>query len=186
MVNEEATAKGSSISFSFAPNLPEQLVGDSARVQQIVLNYLTNSLKFGAGKPIVVGAAPGFHDRVRFFVKDHGAGMTEAEIATLFTKFTRLESARAGNIRGSGLGLAVCRLLAGKMGVRRRGIQARRKGRRSGPRSPSVTTQNAGMAEAPNGAKAAPLRALIVARISTTTSSPCRQSCAGWTSSRMS
>src|SRR5208282_6000115 len=79
---------------------------------------LTNALKFGAGKPIVVGAAKGFHDRFRFFVRDQGTGMTEAEIATLFTKFTRLESARAGNIRGTGLGLAVCRLLAGKMGGR--------------------------------------------------------------------
>jgi CheY-like chemotaxis protein/HPt (histidine-containing phosphotransfer) domain-containing protein len=44
--------------------------------------------------------------------------MTKAEIATLFTKFTRLESARTGNIRGTGLGLAVCRLLATRMGGR--------------------------------------------------------------------
>jgi signal transduction histidine kinase/DNA-binding response OmpR family regulator len=118
MMAENARAAGASISISVDPKLPEQLAGDSARVQQIVLNYLTNALKFGAGKPIVVGASPGFHDRVRFYVRDQGAGMTEAEVATLFTKFTRLESARSGNIRGTGLGLAVCRLLAGKMGGR--------------------------------------------------------------------
>jgi signal transduction histidine kinase/CheY-like chemotaxis protein/HPt (histidine-containing phosphotransfer) domain-containing protein len=118
MMAENARALGASISISVDPKLPEQLVGDSARVQQIVLNYLTNALKFGAGKPIVVGASPGFHDRVRFFVRDQGAGMTESEAATLFTKFTRLETARTGNIRGTGLGLAVCRLIAGKMGGR--------------------------------------------------------------------
>jgi signal transduction histidine kinase/CheY-like chemotaxis protein/HPt (histidine-containing phosphotransfer) domain-containing protein len=118
MMTENARAAGAAITVEVDPKLPEQLVGDSARVQQIVLNYLTNALKFGAGKPIVVGASPGFHDRVRFFVRDHGAGMTEAEVATLFTKFTRLESARTGNIRGTGLGLAVCRLIAGKMGGR--------------------------------------------------------------------
>ena len=119
MVAEEAKAKGSAITVSVGPKLTQQLVGDSARaVQQIVLNYLTNALKFGAGNPILVGASPGFHDRVRFFVTDQGSGMTEAEVATLFTKFTRLESARSGNIRGTGLGLAVCRLLAGKMGGR--------------------------------------------------------------------
>jgi CheY-like chemotaxis protein len=114
----DARAGHAASDISIDPKLPEQLVGDSARVQQIMLNYLTNALKFGAGKPITIGASPGFHDRVRFFVKDQGAGMTEAEIATLFTKFTRLESARTGNIRGTGLGLAVCRLLAGKMGGR--------------------------------------------------------------------
>ncbi|MGA2693942.1 MAG: ATP-binding protein, partial [Opitutaceae bacterium] len=118
MMAETARAAGVGITVTVAPELPEQIVGDSARVQQIVLNYVTNALKFGAGKPIVLGASKGFHDRVRFFVRDQGAGMTAAEIATLFTKFTRLESARAGNIRGTGLGLAVCKLLATKMGGR--------------------------------------------------------------------
>jgi signal transduction histidine kinase len=55
MVTMDSRAKGSAISVSIAPDVPEQLVGDSARVQQIMLNYLTNALKFGAGKPIVVG-----------------------------------------------------------------------------------------------------------------------------------
>jgi len=118
MVAENAKATGSEITVSIGPKLPVQLVGDSARVQQIILNYLTNALKFGSGKPVEVGATAGFHDRVRFYVRDEGPGMTEAEIATLFTKFNRLESARTGNIRGTGLGLAVCRLLAGKMGGR--------------------------------------------------------------------
>ncbi|HEY4989374.1 MAG TPA: ATP-binding protein, partial [Opitutaceae bacterium] len=118
MMTETARATGATITIDIHPKLVDQLVGDSARIQQIMLNYLTNALKFGAGKPIVVGASPGFHERVRFFVRDLGVGMTETEIATLFTKFTRLESARTGNIRGTGLGLAVCRLLAGKMGGR--------------------------------------------------------------------
>jgi signal transduction histidine kinase/CheY-like chemotaxis protein/HPt (histidine-containing phosphotransfer) domain-containing protein len=118
MVAENAKATGSVITTDVSPKLPVQLVGDSGRVQQIMLNFVTNALKFGAGRPIEIGAKPGFHDRVRFHVRDHGEGITEAEMATLFTKFNRLESARSGNIRGTGLGLAVCRLLAGKMGGR--------------------------------------------------------------------
>jgi signal transduction histidine kinase/CheY-like chemotaxis protein/HPt (histidine-containing phosphotransfer) domain-containing protein len=162
MVTMNARADGTGITISVAPDVPDHLVGDSARVQQIVLNYLTNALKFGAGKPIVVGASAGFHGRVRFFVRDQGPGMTEAEIATLFTKFTRLESARASNIRGTGLGLAVCRLLAGKMGGRV-GVDSKPgEGSCFWAEIPFVTMRGAGAAEAPVSGRSAPLRALIV------------------------
>jgi signal transduction histidine kinase/HPt (histidine-containing phosphotransfer) domain-containing protein/ActR/RegA family two-component response regulator len=162
MVAEEAKAKGSTITVSVAPKLTQQLVGDSARVQQIVLNYLTNALKFGAGNPIIVGAAPGFHDRVRFFVTDQGSGMSEAEVATLFTKFTRLESARTGNIRGTGLGLAVCRLLAGKMGGRV-GVESKPgQGSTFWAEIPFMAVQESPTPEAPKAGKTSTLRALIV------------------------
>ena len=162
MVNEDARAKGTEISVSIDPKAPDQLVGDSARIQQIVLNYLTNALKFGAGKPIVVGAGPGLHDRMRFFVRDQGPGMTEAEISTLFTKFTRLESARSGNIRGTGLGLAVCRLLAGKMGGRVGVDSTPGEGSCFWAELPLVAARSADQAAAPCTARGAPLRALIV------------------------
>jgi signal transduction histidine kinase/CheY-like chemotaxis protein/HPt (histidine-containing phosphotransfer) domain-containing protein len=162
MMIENARAAGASISISMDPKVPDQLVGDSARIQQIILNYITNALKFGAGKPIVVGASPGFHERVRFFVRDHGAGMTEAEIATLFTKFTRLESARAGNIRGTGLGLAVCRLLAGKMGGRV-GVDSKPgEGSNFWAEIPFVTASETSNGTTPQTERKIPLRALIV------------------------
>jgi signal transduction histidine kinase/CheY-like chemotaxis protein/HPt (histidine-containing phosphotransfer) domain-containing protein len=162
MMAENARAAGAPVTISVDPKLPEQLVGDSARVQQILLNYLTNALKFGAGKPIVVGASPGFHDRVRFFVRDQGAGMSEGEIATLFTKFTRLESARTGNIRGTGLGLAVCRLLAGKMGGRV-GVDSKPgEGSCFWAEIPFVAAKEAAATAAPQSAGRTPLRALIV------------------------
>jgi signal transduction histidine kinase/CheY-like chemotaxis protein/ligand-binding sensor domain-containing protein/HPt (histidine-containing phosphotransfer) domain-containing protein len=162
MMAENARAAGASISMAIDPKLPEQLVGDSARVQQIMLNYLTNALKFGAGKPIIVGASPGFHDRVRFFVRDQGAGMTEAEISTLFTKFTRLESARTGNIRGTGLGLAVCRLIAGKMGGRV-GVDSKPgEGSCFWAEIPFVVSNNSANGALPQSERKIPLRALIV------------------------
>ena len=68
--------------------------------------------------PSTSARRPGSTDACGSSCATRAPGMTEAEIATLFTKFTRLESARTGNIRGTGLGLAVCRLLAGKMGGR--------------------------------------------------------------------
>ena len=116
MVAEDIRRHGGRLTLELAPALPTQVVGDAGRIQQIVLNYLTNAVKFGGGQPIVVGALPRGPDRVRLFVRDQGPGMSEAEAAALFTKFTRLPDAQSKNIRGSGLGLAVCRLLATKMG----------------------------------------------------------------------
>jgi len=162
MMNEEARTKGTTISVAVEPDVPDQLVGDSARIQQIVLNYLTNALKFGAGNPIVVGAAKGFHDRMRFFVRDRGAGMTEAEIATLFTKFTRLESARSGNIRGTGLGLAVCRLLATKMGGRVGVDSTPGQGSTFWAELPLTVVRGAENGSAPRSVRTTTLRALIV------------------------
>ncbi|HEY1764943.1 MAG TPA: ATP-binding protein [Opitutaceae bacterium] len=162
MVTINNKANGSTVNISVAPETTDTLVGDSARVQQIVLNYLTNALKFGAGKPITVGASPGFHGRVRFFARDQGPGMTEAESSSLFTKFTRLEGAKAGNIRGTGLGLAVCRLLAGKMGGRV-GVDSKvGEGSCFWAEIPFVTMANGAKPEAKTVAQTTPLRALIV------------------------
>ena len=162
MIAENAKTAGTPITLEVSPDLPEQIVGDSARVQQILLNYLTNALKFGAGKPITVGATPGFHDRVRFFVRDQGMGMTEAEISTLFTKFTRLESARTGNIRGTGLGLAVSRLLATKMGGRV-GVESKPgKGSTFWAELPFIIVNGSGDPKAAQAAGIGTLRALIV------------------------
>jgi signal transduction histidine kinase/CheY-like chemotaxis protein/HPt (histidine-containing phosphotransfer) domain-containing protein len=116
MVAEEARASNTTFTISVAADVPPQVVGDSARVQQIVLNYVTNAVKFGAGKPVALAAIAVAPGRIRLEVHDHGPGLSDAEKATLFTKFTRLDRARAQNIRGTGLGLAVCRLLATKMG----------------------------------------------------------------------
>jgi|GEM_PF-547248 len=162
MIAENARVAGTAISIEVSPKLAEQMVGDSARVQQILLNYLTNALKFGAGKPIVIGANPGYQDRVRFFVRDQGLGMSEAEIATLFTKFTRLESARAGNIRGTGLGLAVSRLLATKMGGRV-GVESKPgMGSTFWAELPFLTVNATGEAKPAQATSNTTLRALIV------------------------
>ncbi len=116
MVAQERRDTGTAISVALSPDLPARLVADAARVKQIVLNYLTNALKFGAGRPVEVIAAPSTPGRFRISIRDHGPGLTPTEKEALFTKFTRLERARTENIRGTGLGLAVCRTLAAKLG----------------------------------------------------------------------
>ena len=162
MVDEVARASGVSITVAVAGELPDEFVGDAARVQQIVLNFLTNAIKFGRGQPVVLGADPGLHDRVRIFVRDQGPGMTEAEAASLFTKFTRLDAARAANIHGTGLGLAVCKLLAGKMGGRTGVESAPGKGSLFWAEIPFMPADAAATRAAAPAERASPIKALIV------------------------
>jgi signal transduction histidine kinase/ligand-binding sensor domain-containing protein/ActR/RegA family two-component response regulator len=116
MVAEDTRARGTAVSVAVAPDVPLTVVGDVARVQQIVLNYLSNALKFGMNKPVSIDARWQENGHIRIQVRDLGPGFNPVDSSTLFTKFTRLEQTRALNIPGTGLGLAVCRLLAAKMG----------------------------------------------------------------------
>ncbi|HYD82474.1 MAG TPA: response regulator, partial [Opitutus sp.] len=99
---------------------------------------------------------------VRLFVRDQGPGMSDAEAAALFTKFTRLPQAHANNIRGSGLGLAVCRLLATRMGGAV-GVDSRLgEGSTFWADLPLPAAANAPATPVLDAPSATPLRALIV------------------------
>jgi CheY-like chemotaxis protein len=99
------------------PTLPATVLGDAGRVQQILVNYVSNALKYAGGHIRLAASVPSDSPgEIEFSVADEGPGITEEEKATLFTKFTRLSGARRGDIPGAGLGLAACRLLADIMG----------------------------------------------------------------------
>ncbi len=103
-----------------SPRLPETVVGDEAKIKQIVINYVANALKYaGQGAvEIVVEAHSEFGNTFELMieVRDHGPGIPYDEQAKLFEKFNRGRRAQAEKIRGTGLGLAVCRAYAEKMG----------------------------------------------------------------------
>ncbi len=96
------------------PAMPASIVGDAARIQQVIVNFAVNSLKFG-GKNIRLSARREDGCAV-FAVADDGAGISAEEQKKLFVQFSRLESVRNSSIPGSGLGLALSRALAERMG----------------------------------------------------------------------
>jgi signal transduction histidine kinase/ActR/RegA family two-component response regulator/HPt (histidine-containing phosphotransfer) domain-containing protein len=98
------------------PELPASLLGDAARIQQVIVNYATNALKFGGQHLQLTARAEG--SEVIFAVADDGPGIPQEEQAELFVRFSRLKAARRAAIPGTGLGLAVCRMLAERMGGR--------------------------------------------------------------------
>ena len=111
------------VEVAISPAVPRRLHGDPRRVRQILLNFVSNALKFsGRGqvdltvwcKPI---ARPD-QTEVVFAVSDDGPGISTEEQKRLFTRFERGAAAQNGRVPGTGLGLALCKGYAEKMGGR--------------------------------------------------------------------
>jgi len=79
---------------------------DSARLEQVVANLLTNAIKYGAGHPVEVRVDAG-DDQARLVVKDHGIGIPQEGLRRIFGKFERAVSDR--NYGGLGLGLFIAK-----------------------------------------------------------------------------
>jgi signal transduction histidine kinase len=88
-------------------------MGYSPWVQEVWANYISNALKYGGQPPRVELGATAQDGRVRFWVRDNGAGLTAEEQENLFTEFTRLHQVRA---EGYGLGLSIVRRIVEKLG----------------------------------------------------------------------
>lgn len=120
VVYDQSISSGIPIDLVVEGSVPPVLIGDKHRIRQVLLNYVSNALKYaGRGRVTVsVHAAPASPAKyeVTFTVADEGPGIPSAEQILLFTKFKRGSAARARNLGGAGLGLAVCRSLAEKMG----------------------------------------------------------------------
>lgn len=113
-----ATEAGAVLSVEAAPDLPPHLQGDAGRIQQILVNFVSNALKYAGGHVRLSALVPADAlEEVEFAVQDNGPGIAVEDHAALFTKFTRLQKSHGGEaIPGTGLGLAACRLLADAMG----------------------------------------------------------------------
>ncbi|MDC0677614.1 AAA family ATPase [Sorangium atrum] len=96
-------------------DLDEPVVGDwdASRMEQVLINLLSNALKYGAGAPIHV-VVRGLADRALLVVRDHGIGIAEADQARIFERFERAVSVR--NFGGLGLGLYIVRWIVASHG----------------------------------------------------------------------
>jgi signal transduction histidine kinase len=88
---------------------------DAARLRQILVNLVTNAVKFTVEGRVEVRASSHEHT-VRIDVVDDGVGIPEAAMATLFERFTQVDESSTRVHGGTGLGLALSRDLARRMG----------------------------------------------------------------------
>ena len=122
IVGPTAQAKGLAIGIDIAEGVPGRLVGDEARLRQVLLNLLNNAVKFTAEGAITLGvsleAIQGEKARLRFSVADKGVGISEEVRQKLFKRFAQADASTSRKHGGTGLGLAISRRLIEAMGGR--------------------------------------------------------------------
>ncbi len=123
MAAADSEKYGIPVEIAISPAVPRWLVGDARRIRQILLNFVSNALKFsGRGQVNVTvwckAAQTPARTEVIFAVSDDGPGISADEQKRLFTRFERGAAAQQGRVPGTGLGLAMCKGFAEKMGGR--------------------------------------------------------------------
>lgn len=110
------------IVFDIPHDIPDMLLGDSLRLQQILLNLTNNAVKFTRSGDIVIAVRQVAGDdsdvTLEFAVRDTGIGIPADKLDQIFDVFTQADSSISRTHGGSGLGLAICTRLAGLMGGR--------------------------------------------------------------------
>ncbi|MBU1040070.1 MAG: PAS domain S-box protein [Proteobacteria bacterium] len=113
--------KGLALRIVPEPGLPEWLLGDEARIRQLVFNLVGNAVKFTRKGGITVEAwhrtlAGAAMDRLILAVSDTGVGIPEAKLDVVFDRFSQADGSYARQFEGAGLGLAIVRRIVECLG----------------------------------------------------------------------
>lgn len=125
LMADKAREKQLCVSTFIAPDVPSTLCGDPGRVRQIVLNLVSNAVKFTNSGSVSISATllsiNAEIATVRIEVEDTGVGMSQEVLAQIFEPFTQADNSIARKYGGTGLGLSICSrlvsLMGGKIGV---------------------------------------------------------------------
>ena len=108
-------------------DVPEVIVGDPMRLGQLIINFLSNALKFTERGSIIIGAklyksedvtiSESDDNKVKivFFVEDSGIGMSQVQQKALFQAYTQADSSISRKYGGTGLGLSICKSICKAM-----------------------------------------------------------------------
>ncbi len=119
LVKQRAEIKSLNLEIKIAPDLPDTLYGDPSNVKKVILNLLTNAIKYtnkGYVKMEVNCFLKNDICRLIISVEDSGKGIKPENIEKLFDKFRRIDDDRNTTVEGVGLGLAIVKHLTNLMG----------------------------------------------------------------------
>jgi signal transduction histidine kinase/DNA-binding response OmpR family regulator len=119
LLSPRAQAKGLEIASWIDERLPAHVIGDAARLRQVLLNLAGNAVKFtetgGVALIVEAGSAP---DEISFSVRDTGIGIAPAAQPRVFEEFEQADDGKTRKFGGTGLGLAISRRIVERMGGR--------------------------------------------------------------------
>src|SRR3954464_9047450 len=112
-----AQAKGLEIASSIDERLPGTVIGDAARLRQVLLNLAGNAVKFTETGGVAVAVEPGVtENEICFAVRDTGIGIAPEAQARVFEEFEQADGGMTRKFGGTGLGLAISRRIVERMG----------------------------------------------------------------------
>ena len=123
LVSAQAAERGLELNTAIDGPLPEAVAADGARLRQVLLNLLTNAIKFTETGGVTVTLAYDSEDggRLKISVTDTGVGIAPDQLHRLFQRFSQADGSISRQYGGTGLGLAICRslttLMGGEIGV---------------------------------------------------------------------
>jgi len=124
LMSDKAEEKGLYIHFISADDVPVDLIGDPLRLGQVLLNLVSNAIKFTSHGDVVirVALAEGAEQAkqteqvmLEFSIKDTGIGLTAEQIGGLFQSFSQADKSTTRKYGGTGLGLAICKRMVDMM-----------------------------------------------------------------------
>ena len=119
-LGDAAQARRLTLEFDIDPGLAHQLRGDPLRLEQVLLNFTANAIKFSEGGVVRIRARPAQQSDsgtlVRFEVVDSGIGIEPAQVGELFKSFHQADPSTTRKYGGTGLGLVISKQLAELMG----------------------------------------------------------------------
>ena len=105
-----AQARGLSLTTSYPANLPEYFLGDPLRILQVLTNLVGNAIKFTERGGVELSFSSE-DEQVIIMVRDTGIGMTQEQVASIFTPFTQADASISRRFGGTGLGTTISRQL---------------------------------------------------------------------------